>query len=118
MSLSAGSITARASSGSRSSISSVEPLISANSAVTVLRSPSTLASASAPAATRTVEAEAWDGPGRVDAVNGAAHSLQNFSPSGFSAPHFEQRIGLLLDAGLTGSLVSSGAPKTLAIAPL
>jgi hypothetical protein len=30
---------ARASSGSRSSISSVEPLISANSAVTVLRSP-------------------------------------------------------------------------------
>ncbi len=31
---------ARASSGSRSSISSVEPLMSANSAVTVLRSPS------------------------------------------------------------------------------
>jgi hypothetical protein len=35
-----GSTIARASSGSRSRISSVEPLMSANSAVTVLRSPS------------------------------------------------------------------------------
>jgi transposase InsO family protein len=40
ISLSAGSTMARASSGSRSRIISVEPLISANSAVTVLRSPS------------------------------------------------------------------------------
>src|SRR6516165_3279982 len=38
--LSAGSTIARASSGSRSSINSIEPLISANNAVTVLRSPS------------------------------------------------------------------------------
>src|SRR5262249_49059083 len=41
MSLSAGSTMARASSGSRSSIRSIEPLMSANSMVTVLRSPST-----------------------------------------------------------------------------
>src|SRR5712692_10986058 len=39
MSLSDGSMIARASSGSRSSISSIDPLMSANSAVTVLRSP-------------------------------------------------------------------------------
>src|ERR1700730_7170499 len=38
--LNAGSTTARASSGSRSAINSVEPLILANSSVTVLRSPS------------------------------------------------------------------------------
>ena len=37
---------ARASSGSRSSINSVEPLMSANSAVTVLRSPSIVVEAS------------------------------------------------------------------------
>src|SRR5216684_1804091 len=40
MILSAGSTMARASSGSRSRINSVQPLMSANSAVTVLRSPS------------------------------------------------------------------------------
>jgi hypothetical protein len=27
-------------------------------------------------------------------LNGAAHSLQNFNPSWFSAPQFEHRIGL------------------------
>jgi len=42
----AGSTMARASSGSRSSISSIEPLISANNAVTVLRSPSIVVEAS------------------------------------------------------------------------
>ena len=42
---SAGSTIARASSGSRSSINSIEPLMSANSAVTVLRSPSTAGAA-------------------------------------------------------------------------
>src|SRR5713101_6679084 len=41
---------ARASSGSRSSIRSIEPLISANNAVTVLRSPSIASDASASAA--------------------------------------------------------------------
>jgi len=40
ISFSAGSMIARASSGSRSSISSIDPLMSANNAVTVLRSPS------------------------------------------------------------------------------
>jgi hypothetical protein len=41
------SMMARASSGSRSSISSIEPLMSAKSAVTVLRSPSRAAELSA-----------------------------------------------------------------------
>src|SRR5713101_5409049 len=52
---SAGSTIARASSGSRSSISSVEPLMSANSAVTVLRSPSIASDAAPSAATRTCD---------------------------------------------------------------
>jgi hypothetical protein len=29
-------------------------------------------------------------------VNGAAHSPQNFARSGFSAPHFEQRIPVIV----------------------
>src|SRR5215472_3729201 len=41
----AGSMIVRASSGSRSCSSSVEPLMSANRAVTVLRSPSTFSGA-------------------------------------------------------------------------
>jgi hypothetical protein len=40
ISFNAGSMIARATSGSRFSINSVEPLMSANNAVTVLRSPS------------------------------------------------------------------------------
>jgi predicted ATPase len=72
----------RASSGSRSSINSVEPLISANSAVTVLRSPS-IASDAAPSATTricdlgeetVVEAAAFVGPIAVP------HFLQNRAP--------------------------------------
>jgi hypothetical protein len=55
ISLSAGSMIARASSGSRSRISSVEPLMSANNAVTVLRSPSSVGEASS-ATTRTAAA--------------------------------------------------------------
>ncbi len=51
ISFSAGSMIERASSGSSSAISSLEPLMSANSAVTVLRSPS---SAAAPSGSRTV----------------------------------------------------------------
>src|SRR6266851_2846864 len=47
ISFSAGSTMARASSGSRSRINSVEPLMSANSAVTVLRSPSETAPSAA-----------------------------------------------------------------------
>jgi hypothetical protein len=48
---------ALASSGSRSCASSVEPLMSANSAVTVLRSPSTTSESVCSDATRTGDVE-------------------------------------------------------------
>src|SRR3984893_4519074 len=115
---SAGSMMARASSGSRSRSSSVEPLMSANSAVTVLRSPSATLATAASSAARTGGA---DGGRIVDFVvagvrgaahlpqnraagefsnphcehrelNGAAHCSQNLSPAGFSAPQFEQSM--------------------------
>src|SRR5215470_12247435 len=107
---------ARASSGSRSSINSIEPLMSANSAVTVLRSPSRF-SATALSTTRIDESFGFFGDDGADepsdvphssqnfapglflaphfgheASIGAAHSLQNFAPSRFSAPHFEHFI--------------------------
>src|SRR5712691_1730410 len=91
MSCSAGSIIARASSGSRLSINSVEPLISANSAVTVLRSPS---GSSAPdvgdGATETVGRLV--GPAAVAASNCAPQPSQNLAVARLSAPHFAQRI--------------------------
>src|SRR5215472_8515943 len=106
---------ARAACGSRSSINSIEPLISANRAVTVLRSPSIVVWVSTCAAMRTAGGEdafasrglggafrgAAHSPQNLavglfskpqDAqwhLNGAAHSLQNLSPSGFSAPQLE-----------------------------
>src|SRR5215472_10448466 len=119
MNFSAGSMIARASSGSRSCSSSVEPLISAKSAVMVLRSPSdAFAEAALSSSTRT---DAWNSVRLLDcerplarasphssqnlapgllvfphrghvAANGAAHSLQNFALSRLSAPHLAQRI--------------------------
>src|SRR5260370_18816969 len=92
-------MSARASSGSRSAISSVEPLISANSAVTVLRSPSGISPA-AGSATTLIRAPA-PGPGGgawlagsapLPTANGAPHSPQNFFVSGFSVPHLEQEL--------------------------
>src|SRR5215472_11456852 len=80
----------RASSGSRSCSSSVEPLISANRAVTVLRSPSSDASAWW---ALTVDRER-SGTASRDAAstqNRAPHCLQNLASKGFSAPHFAQR---------------------------
>src|SRR6266550_7029653 len=82
MIISAGSMMARACSGSSSSISSVEPLMSANNAVTVLRSPSIASDAAPSAATRicdlgeetVVEAAAFVGPIAVP------HFLQNRAP--------------------------------------
>jgi hypothetical protein len=72
---------------------SVEPLMSTNSAVTVLRSPSRLSGGAARFA-RIVEASDWDRT--VDAVVAAAsrtpQSPQKRFRSGFSDPHFEQRI--------------------------
>src|SRR6201984_1900522 len=89
MSFSAGSMIARAASGSRSAISSVEPLMSANSAVTVLRSPSSDADAAPSAATMicdlgegtVVEAAAFVGPIAVP------HFLQNRAPGLTDALH-------------------------------
>src|ERR1700720_4707850 len=88
----AGSIMARASSGSRSCSSSVEPLMSANSAVTVLRSPS---DASADASAGAVTPTAGDSA-RVDsgaaALSAVPQSEQNFAPNALSEPHFEHRF--------------------------
>src|SRR5215472_2010741 len=118
ISLRAGSMIARASSGSRSSISSIDPLMSANRAVTVLRSPSSSPGAESLSFTRiTAESGATLLDGCAATLRGAAHSKQNLAVggfwalqegqlrqngdahstqnlalSGFSAPHFEQRI--------------------------
>src|ERR1700730_1177509 len=101
MSCSTGSIIARASSGSRWRISSVEPLMSANSAVTVLRSPSIASDAVPSAATMicdlgketVVETAAFVGPIAVP------HFLQNRAPG-------------LSDALQAGQINSSFAPHS------
>src|SRR5208283_1725569 len=119
---SAGSTIARASSGSRSCSSSVEPLISANSAVTVLRSPSRFSEAGE-SATRIGESfgffdDAAAGcpsaapiavphflqnraPGLSDALHAGQvsssfdpHDSQNDESAGLSLLHFAQRMGL------------------------
>src|SRR5215470_18811546 len=116
MTLSTGSTNARASSGSRSCSNSVEPLMSANSAVTVLRSPSAAPAGVASWSTRTDGVDAtgdcatalltgaphWSqnfDAGWIVAPQfeheprkGAAHPLQNLAPSRFSVPHFGQII--------------------------
>src|SRR6266852_7431702 len=114
MSFSAGSTIVRATSGSRSRINSVEPLISANSAVTLLRSPST---GCGPSIARTVVDDLGRSgigdPGTSSVVHcpqnlnpvgfskrqlgqtsasAAVHCPQNFIPSGLSKPHLEHRI--------------------------
>src|SRR5215469_16278204 len=96
---------ARASLGSRCSISSMEPLISANNAVTVFRSPSDTSDASvAPGVIRISGALAsalGDGaaPGCALPGSGEPHSPQNFLPGGFSELQLGQRL-------------SSGAPQS------
>src|SRR5713101_1714504 len=92
MSLSTGSTIARASSGSRSSISSIDPLMSANSAVTVLRSPSRF-SGSGVSATRIGESFDFlaDDAAAV-APSTVPHSPQKRLPAELSAPHFGQRF--------------------------
>src|SRR6266852_9262159 len=129
---SAGSITARGSSGSRSSINSVEPLMSANSAVTVLRSPSSASDAAPSAATMicdlgeetVVAAAAFAGPiavphflqnrapGLTDALQAgqvnssfAPHSSQNEASVGLSLLHLAQSIGQALSSS-SSSLAS------------
>ncbi len=84
---------ARASSGSRSCSSSVDPLMSANSAVTVLRSPS-IADASSDAVTRTDRVAASTGvAASAAATSDAPQSAQNFAPNALSERHFEHRFG-------------------------
>src|SRR5271167_54088 len=83
MSCSTGSTIARASSGSRSRISSVEPLMSANNAVTVLRSPSGSASAAADTG------EGAEGP---PVFSAAPHAPQNLKRGELSLPHLGQRL--------------------------
>src|SRR5579871_4563899 len=93
MSLSAGSTSARASSGSRSSIRSIEPLMSANSAVTILRSPSAAPVLST--TRRSAATAAGGGAGLTGGVedNGAAHSPQNFAAGGLANPQLAHRRG-------------------------
>ena len=99
----------RASSGSRSSISSIEPLMSANSAVTVLRSPSSAAESAkvCSGATRTPDADPAGDEVAAAApapfVSGAPHLPQKSELGGFCSlhlahclasafPHFAQKL--------------------------
>src|SRR5208337_3392638 len=92
ISRSAGSTIARASSGSRSCSSSVEPLISAKSAVTVLRSPSRFSGAGV-SATRIGESfDFFAEAAPAGAPSAMPHSPQKRLPAGLSAPHFGQRF--------------------------
>ena len=85
---------ARASSGSRSCSSSVEPLISANSAVTVLRSPSSASDEALSGATRTLEVDSGGDEVAAAALppifSGVPHLPQKSEVGGFSALHFAQ----------------------------
>src|SRR5215472_11065102 len=121
MSCSTGSMTARASSGSSSRINSVDPLMSANSAVTVLRSPSVtfaeVCSANRRISPPTDDLVAISSERDEAALRLAPHFLQNLTPAltgalqagqrssslrphcsqktasaGLSLPHFEQHI--------------------------
>src|SRR5690348_2713765 len=100
MILSAGSIIVHASSGSSDSISSVEPLMSANNAVTVLRSPSIVVEVSCSGVTLITGAIGpSDEPIAADVAlpdSAVPQSSQNADEGAFSAPHFAH----LRDSGL------------------
>src|SRR5580704_9617653 len=90
---SAGSIIARASSGSRSAISSVEPLMSAKRAVTVLRSLSSdpwVSDASGSIRISAVLSGVGAEPveeGTADEWSPRPHLPQNLAAEMFSKPH-------------------------------
>src|SRR5690242_1116201 len=92
MMLSAGSMSARASSGSRPRSSSVDPLISANSAVTVLRSPSVASEASGCAEVKRISVLVGvigveiNAAGARASASAAPHSPQNLSPGWLEVP--------------------------------
>src|ERR1700722_4859969 len=97
ISFSAGSTIARASSGSSPSIKSIDPLISANSAVTVLRSPPEASAASCSNLTRTAGSTIVEGyltlaMGSRATVSPIPHSPQNLNSAGFSSPQREHRF--------------------------
>jgi hypothetical protein len=85
---------ARASSGSRSCSSSVDPLISANSAVTILRSPSSACGELLSGATRNLEDNSSGAEIAAAApepfVSGVPHLPQKSEVGGLSALHFPQ----------------------------
>src|SRR6516165_7352404 len=91
MSFNAGSTIARASSGSRSSINSIEPLISANSAVTILRSPPRFSGSGASATRIGASFDVCSDP-TVGISSEAPQSLQNFAVEEFSALHLAHRF--------------------------
>src|SRR3989442_13046499 len=118
-----GSRILRASSGSRSASSSIEPLRSANRTVTCFRSPS-----SADLAVR-IRSARWlgvyasgeadgDTVAAPDGVTRAPHSRQKFAEEGSSVPQFEQLTtrrartpGTLLACQLaSGALFRLGIP--------
>src|SRR5215469_1176788 len=88
---------ARACSGSRSCWSSVEPLMSANRAVTVLRSPSNSADAWSAvlwlidSGNSSLAMGRRGDPAPGDDFSGPAHSPQKRAAGEFSNPHFAQR---------------------------
>src|SRR6266508_2812987 len=134
MSSSTGSWSLRTSSGSRSASSSVEPLRSANSTVTCLRSPSIAAFEVRIFSARCLGVYASGAPKRCDAdgavwpagwahseqnlavggswapqltharARGAAHSSQNFAPGRFSCWH---RAHFIVTLGTTPDVVAS-----------
>src|SRR5207245_2865471 len=79
--------------GSRSSINSIEPLMSANSAVTVLRSPSGISAVSAATRTPLGGVAGFPAAAREAASSRAPQSAQNGLPTCASAPHLGQRTG-------------------------
>jgi hypothetical protein len=85
----------RASSGSRSCSSSVEPLMSANSAVTVLRSPSSASGASVSAIRIGASFDFF-----ANAVAGAPSAAHLSRPFGLGLQFLEQRIGVLQVGGV------------------
>src|SRR6266568_4159761 len=91
MSCKAGSIIARASSGSRPSISAVEPLRSANSAVIVLRSPSGVPRASSAACSARMRSARCGGVHCPGSCLSLSHPHQHFAAlvTGHSLPFDE-----------------------------
>src|SRR5690242_7737071 len=95
ISFSAGSISARASSGSRFSISEVEPTISANRAVTVFLSACRASSSRFEVPSKAVGAkELWESTAAVgtSVFKGEPQAPQNLNFGEFSASHFGQRL--------------------------